>query len=165
MAAASLSVDSAAVWCSSSSPRSQSSVWEPVVRPRPSTQTTKYDDTAQSVCVVDLYSAAQSLTYHLLLLHPFNGLISRTTWVSWHQKGKPFWILLEQQIVGWHQLDHMQIMCTSLHTDNHASTSPLSFYRPDALPAAQPTASIHWRQLCTGIRKMDAVKLVCDLKD
>jgi len=25
-------------------------------------------------------------------------------------------------------------------TDNHASTSPLSFYRPDALPAAQPTA-------------------------
>jgi len=24
------------------------------------------------------------------LLHPFNGLFSRTTWVSWHQKGKPF---------------------------------------------------------------------------
>jgi len=29
-----------------------------------------------------------------LLLHPFNGLFSRTTWVSWHQKGKLFWILL-----------------------------------------------------------------------
>jgi len=28
-------------------------------------------------------------------------------------------------------------------TDNLASTSPLSFYRPDALPAAQPTASKH----------------------
>jgi len=28
----------------------------------------------------------------------------------------------------WHQLDHnMQIICTSLQTDNHASTSPLSF--------------------------------------
>ena len=41
----------------------------------------------------------------------------------------------------WHQLGHMQV-CTSLQTDNHASTSPLSFfYRPDALPAAQPTAS------------------------
>jgi len=39
----------------------------------------------------------------------------------------------------WHQLDHMQIICTLLQTDNHASTSPLSFYRPDALPAAQPT--------------------------
>jgi len=24
----------------------------------------------------------------------------------------------------WHQLDHMQIICTSLQTDNHASTSP-----------------------------------------
>jgi len=39
----------------------------------------------------------------------------------------------------------MQIICTSLQTDNHASTLPLSFYRPDALPAAQPTASKHWR--------------------
>ena len=27
----------------------------------------------------------------------------------------------------WHQLDHMQTICTLLHTDNHASTSPLSF--------------------------------------
>jgi len=43
----------------------------------------------------------------------------------------------------WHQLDHMQIICTSLQTDNHASTSPLSFYKLDALPAAQPTASKH----------------------
>jgi len=32
---------------------------------------------------------------------------------------------------------------TSLQTDNHTSTPPLSFYRPDALPAAQPTASKH----------------------
>jgi len=39
----------------------------------------------------------------------------------------------------------MQIICTSLQTDNHASTLPLSFYRPDALPVAQPTASKHWR--------------------
>jgi len=42
----------------------------------------------------------------------------------------------------WHQLDHMQV-CTSLQTDNHTSTPPLSFYRPDALPATQPTASKH----------------------
>jgi len=31
--------------------------------------------------------------------------------------------------------------CASLQTDNHASTSPLSFYRPDTLPAAQPTST------------------------
>jgi len=80
-----------------------------------------------------------------LLLHPFYGLFSRTTWVSRHQKGKQLWILLEQEMMGWqwHQLDHMQIICTSLQTDNHASTSLLSFYRPDALAAAQPTASKH----------------------
>jgi len=33
----------------------------------------------------------------------------------------------------------------SFQTDNHASTSPFSFYRSDALLAAQPTASKHWR--------------------
>jgi len=26
--------------------------------------------------------------YYLLLLHPFNGLFSRTTWVCWYWKGK-----------------------------------------------------------------------------
>jgi len=37
----------------------------------------------------------------------------------------------------------MQV-CTSLQTDNHANTPPLKvFYRPDALAAAQPTASKH----------------------
>jgi len=80
----------------------------------------------------------------LLLVHPFNGLLSRTTWLSRHQKGKPFWILLEQELMWWqwHQLDHMQ---SSLQTDNHASTSPLSFLQARSLPAAQPTASKQWR--------------------
>jgi len=27
----------------------------------------------------------------------------------------------------WHQQDHMQVICTSLQTDNHPSTSSLSF--------------------------------------
>ena len=65
-------------------------------------------------------------------------------WVGWHQKGRPFWILLEQQMMRWqwHQLDHMQIICTSLQTGNQLTT-PLLFYRPDAIPATQPTASKH----------------------
>jgi len=88
----------------------------------------------------------------LLLLHLFNGLFSSTTRVSRHQKGKPFWILLEQemmqwQMMQWQQVDHMQIICTSLQTDKHASTSQLSFYRPDALPTTpqqhQSTESNH----------------------
>jgi len=71
--------------------------------------------------------------YYYIRLTAF---FSRTTWVSQHQKGKPFGILLEQEVMGWqwHQLDHMQIICTSFQTNNYASTLPLSFYRPDALP-------------------------------
>jgi len=40
----------------------------------------------------------------------------------------------------------MQTICTSFQTDNHMNTSSLNFYRPDALPDAQPTVSKHWRQ-------------------
>ena len=45
----------------------------------------------------------------------------------------------------WHQLDHTRTICTSLQTDNHTNTS--IFYRPDALPDAQPTVSKHWRHI------------------
>jgi len=45
----------------------------------------------------------------------------------------------------WHQLNHMQIIYTSLQTDNHDSSTPLSFYRLDALPAAQSAVSKHWK--------------------
>ena len=31
--------------------------------------------------------------------------------------------------------------------DNHSNTSSFNFYRPDALPGAQPTESKHWRQM------------------
>jgi len=37
----------------------------------------------------------------------------------------------------WHQQDHMEIICISLQTDNHTSTSALNrLYRMDALPNA-----------------------------
>ena len=51
----------------------------------------------------ELTSSTLELTLDLLVLlvHPFNGLFSRTTYVRRHQKGKPFWILLEQQVMGW----------------------------------------------------------------
>ena len=80
--------------------------------------------------------------------HPFNGPLSGTTRMSQYQKGKTNLDFTEARDIEcqWHQLGHMQV-CTSLQTDNHASTSPLSFYRPDALPATQPTVSMHWRQI------------------
>jgi len=46
---------------------------------------------------------------------------------------------MKQEMMGWQwrQLYHMQIVCTSLQTDNHASTSSLNYrYRPDTLPDA-----------------------------
>jgi len=64
--------------------------------------------------------------------------------VSQHQKGKINLDFTEARDSEWqwHQLVHMQV-CTSLKTDNHASTPPLSFLQADAFPAAQPTASQH----------------------
>ena len=38
---------------------------------------------------------------------------------------------------------YMQTFCASFQTDNHTNTSSLNFYRPDALPDAQPTVSVH----------------------
>jgi len=52
------------------------------------------------------------------------------------RKAKPIWILLKQDSEWqWHQLEHMQV-CTSLQTDNHASTPPLSFLQ--AMPFLPP---------------------------
>ena len=81
---------------------------------------------------------------------PFNGPLSRTTQVSQYQKGKTNLDFTEARDSEWqwHELGHMQV-CTSLQTDNHPSTAPLVFYRPDALPATQPTASKHWRSIIT----------------
>jgi len=79
---------------------------------------------SKSLCLV-------FLTYGILL-HPFNALFSRTTWVSRYQKGKSSLDVNEARddvvfAMQWHQLDHMQTICTSLHTDNHTNTSSLSF--------------------------------------
>ena len=65
---------------------------------------------------------------HITHTHPFNGPLSGTTRVSQYQKGKT-----NLNFTGardsewqWHQLGQMQV-CTLLQTDNHTSTSPLSF--------------------------------------
>jgi len=51
-----------------------------------------------------------------------------TTWVGWQQKGNTILHLMKQELLGWqcHQLDHIQIICTSLQIDSHASTSSLN---------------------------------------
>jgi len=73
--------------------------------------------------------------------HTFNGHFSWTTRVSRYQKGKTNLDFTEARDSEWqwHQLGHMQV-CTSLQTDNHASTPPLSFFTgqmPSLLPNQQ----------------------------
>ena len=60
--------------------------------------------------------------------HPFNDPLSRTTWVSRYQNGKTNLDFTQARDTEWqwHQLGHVQV-CTSLQTDNHASTPPLIF--------------------------------------
>jgi len=76
--------------------------------------------------------------------HPFNGPFSGTTQVSRYQNGKTNLDFSEPRDSEWqwHRLGHMQL-CTLLQADNHTSTHHSVFYRPDALPVAQPTASKH----------------------
>ena len=108
-----------------------------------------------AICLLTLpvtVALANSHTY------PFKGPLSRTTRVNRYQKGKINLDFTEARDSEWqwHQLGHMQV-CTSLQTDNHASTSPLLFFcRPDALSAAQPTVSKHWRQIHKWNKKMTA---------
>ena len=78
---------------------------------------------------------------HHTYVHPFKGPLSRTTRVSWYQKGKTNLDFTEARDSEWQwrQLSHMQV-CTSLQTDNHASTLPLSFFTgrmPFLLPNQQ----------------------------
>jgi len=56
--------------------------------------------------------------------------------VSGYKKGKTNQDFTEARDSEWqwHQLGCMQV-CTSLQADNHTSSPPLNFYRPDAFPA------------------------------
>jgi len=75
-----------------------------------------------------------------------------STQVSWYQKGKTNLDFTEARDSEWqwHQLGH----CKSAPCSRQTTTPALYhsvFYRLDALPAAQPTASKHWRHSTEGI--------------
>ena len=74
--------------------------------------------------------------------HLFNGPFSGTTWVSRYQKDKTNLDFTEARNSEWqwHQLGHMQV-CTSLKTENHTSTSPLSYLQAGC-PSCRPTNSV-----------------------
>ena len=74
--------------------------------------------------------------------HLFNGPLSGTTQLSWYQKGKTNldFTGARDSECQWHQLGHMQV-CTTLQTDSHASTPPLSFLQAGC-PSCHPTNSV-----------------------
>jgi len=80
---------------------------------------------ADKVAVETLSPESDNTDRHTQLMDSFREqrLLAGT------RKVKPIWILMTQETMGWqwHQLGHMQIICTSLKTDNHASTSSLNF--------------------------------------
>jgi len=80
---------------------------------------------SESACCSDQQMTVQLHTH----THPFNGPFSGITQVSRYQKGKTSLDFTEARDSEWqwHQLGQMQV-CTSLQTDNHASTPPLSFF-------------------------------------
>ena len=95
--------------------------------------------------VLTIYCVALHPEVHTHInTHPFNGPFSGTTRVSRYQKGKTNVGFTDARNSEWqwHQLGHVQV-CTALQTNNHTSTPPLNFYRLDALPADQPSASKH----------------------
>ena len=74
----------------------------------------------------------------------FNGPFSCTTGWAGTRKVKPTWILLKQETVSGSGISW--VICKSaLRSRQIATPAPHRsvFYRPDALPAAQPTASKH----------------------
>ena len=75
--------------------------------------------------------------------HPFSGPSSGTTRVSRYQKGKTNLDFTEARDSEWqyHQQGHMQV-CTSVQTDNHTSTPPLSFLQA-VCPSCCPTDSFN----------------------
>ena len=90
---------------------------------------------AQRVCGHQLASVRQVPIQHTsptnnLHTHPLNGPSSGTTRVSRYQKGKTNLDFTEARDneTQWHQLGRMQV-CTSLQTDNHANTPPLSAHK------------------------------------
>ena len=79
---------------------------------------------------------------HTRLTAPFPG---QPGWAG-TRKVKPIWILLKQETVSGSGISWA--ICKSAPCSRQITTPAPHhsvFYRPDALPAAQPTASKHWR--------------------
>ena len=78
--------------------------------------------------------------------HPFHGPFPGLPRWAGTRKVKPIWIFLKQETVSGSGIS-WAICNSALRSRQITMPAPHHwvFYRPDALPAAQPTASKHWR--------------------
>ena len=82
--------------------------------------------------------------------HMFNSAFPGLSRWTGTRKVKPIWILLKHETVSGSGTSWA--ICKSASRSRQITTlAPQCsvFYRPDALPATQPTASKHGRQICT----------------
>ena len=150
--------ESVVTWCSvtgrgrrtqrvqSSSQQSWSeekSCWTPSIRPGQTWQSLE----SQASCLqppasIDTLTSSPLQTHTHTHTHTFNGPLSGTTRVGQYQKGKTNLDFTEARDSEWqwHQLGRMQV-CTSLQTDNQASTPPLCFLQAGC-PSCRPTNSV-----------------------
>ena len=93
------------------------------------------------ICHV-ITACSDKLSYNYTHTHPFNGPLSGTTRVSRYQIGKTNLDFTEARDSEWqwHPLGHMQV-CTSLQTDNHASTHHSVFLQVGC-PSCRSTNSV-----------------------
>ena len=80
------------------------------------------------------------LSYHILLVCPFKRQFSRWIWVSWYKNVSILGFVGVNDDGGGG--DNCSYKIVKIVTTN--KPTPVLFYRPDALPVAQPTMSEHW---------------------
>ena len=97
------------------------------------------------------HPACKKLEWWVHPIHPFNGPFPGIPRWAGTRKVNPIWILLKQQTVSGSGISWA--ICRSAAAPRSRHLAPRQhpttqvFYRPDALPVAQPTASKHWRQM------------------
>jgi len=129
------------------------------------TKSVKLPDKDKTVLVTLLafktYQHTHTHTHtHTTVIRP-SWILSGMSWVTRHQKDnirqvKPIWIY-------WHKRQWVAVASAGPYANLHLDpdTQPAShhsvFYRPDALSAAQPTASKHWRPIIKHTENTDLI--------
>ena len=105
---------------------------------------------SQFICCVEPHTRRHARTHAHIHIHMYlTALCPGLPGWAGTRKVKLIWILLKQETVSGSGISW--VICKSAPHSNQITTPAPHhsvFYRLDALPAAQPTVSKHWRQCC-----------------